>query len=50
MCIAFFEVARAKKAESPDDLKPPPPGFMVRQLLESRLRELLPERLRKGRK
>ncbi len=33
MCICFFEVSFQKKAESPDELRPPRPGYLLRQQL-----------------
>ncbi|MFT3880141.1 MAG: hypothetical protein QM703_10835 [Gemmatales bacterium] len=33
MCIAFFEVSFQRQAKSPEELKPPGPGFLIRQQL-----------------
>jgi cytochrome c551/c552/thiol-disulfide isomerase/thioredoxin len=33
MCICFFEVSFQRKASSPEELRPPGPGFMFRQQL-----------------
>lgn len=33
MCIAFFEVSFQREAKSPEELRPPGPGFMLRQQL-----------------
>lgn len=33
MCIAFFEVSFQRQARTPEELKPPGPGFLIRQQL-----------------
>ena len=33
MCIAFFEVTFQREAKTPEELKPPGPGFLIRQQL-----------------
>ncbi|HQR09596.1 MAG TPA: redoxin family protein [Gemmatales bacterium] len=33
MCIAFFEVSFQREAKTPEELKPPGPGFLIRQQL-----------------
>lgn len=35
MCIAFFEVSFQREAKTPDDLRPPGPGFLIRQQLNA---------------